>query len=187
MSSQPTPPVPEEELPELERWWLETNQISKHTCAKCSTTTVCPWHRMRLVILSDRTRPVAGEAEPCICPTCLAKRKLDEEVKRAYPPAQPQDSGDEPRPYSEVKASTDDVDRIAVYVNGLSPHNLWKARAAIQAYAREQVERELTALKGEPGEIVKVTSKQDTFGLGMRYVYDKIDARLAALTQKEEE
>lgn len=47
------------------------------------------------------------------------------------PPLDTEGQIDEIRTYGEIKASKDQLDRTAVYINGLSPHNLWKAKQAL--------------------------------------------------------
>lgn len=39
-----------------------------------------------------------------------------------------------PRSFESFKNSVDDLDRLVFYISGLSPHNLWKGRLAIDEY-----------------------------------------------------
>lgn len=41
------------------------------------------------------------------------------------------------RTWAEIKASDDPIDRLVVFINGLSPHNLWKGIEAIQESNRQ--------------------------------------------------
>lgn len=41
-----------------------------------------------------------------------------------------------PRTWGQMKLSENELDRLAVYINGLSPHNLWKARELLAAHIK---------------------------------------------------
>ena len=56
------------------------------------------------------------------CITCARDKVLGPNVP----------ADDAPRPFDEVWNSRDELDRTARYINGLSPHNLWKAKPALQ-------------------------------------------------------
>lgn len=43
------------------------------------------------------------------------------------------------REYNEIANSEDEIDKLLVYINNLSPHNLWQAYSVIKEKLKDKI------------------------------------------------
>lgn len=57
--------------------------------------------------------------------------------------------------YKDIRNSNDQLDRTAVFINGLSPHNLWRAKAVITELLLEARRDELSSMPWTADQVVE--------------------------------